>query len=309
MGRSLTQTERDLRKQVRKNFTLKSRMVTPGMQLRYQRSVEQFLLFIQTFGYRLHTWDDLDEMVSEWVEHIFHDGRHKSLASDGLAGLQFFLPQALGRLKHSWKLCKVWQKLEPPRRVLPLSPLVLCGFAGAAVRLGFTQEAAGLLIGYDCMLRSGELYRLTVGDVAFYDSRAVLSLGFTKMGQRLNSAEMVVVESQLAVKYLRLACQGRPRRQPLLERGDRFFRSLFTCMVELFDIPGLITVYSLRRGGASWDFLQHQSMERTLLRGRWASTSSARLYLQDATAMVSHLSLSSNSRSLLQAAANTLRMT
>ena len=31
------------------------------------------------------------------------------------------------------------------------------------------------------------------------------------------------------------------------------------------------------RGGATWDFLEHQSMERTLLRGRWASTSSARM--------------------------------
>ena len=263
-------------------------MVSPGMHVRYQRSVSSFLSYTREFNHQVWAWEDLDSVVSDWLEYIFHDGQHKTLASDGLAGLQFYVPQSIGKLKHSWKLVKVWQKLEPPRRVLPISPLVIRAFAGAAVYLGLLPEAAGMLIAFDAMLRSGELYRLKVGDISFYSSKAVLSLGYTKMGIRTNNAEMVVVESQLALKYLRLACRHRSRSELLLPRGERAFRELFSSLVDLFNIPGLLTVYSLRRGGASWDFLHFQSMERTLLRGRWSSTSSARLYLQDATAMVSH---------------------
>lgn len=192
----------------------------------------------------MESWDDLDEVVSEWLEHMFHEGAHKTLASDGLAGLQFFVPQAIGRLKHSWKLARVWQKLEPPQRVLPLSPSVVMAFAGVCVALNCHAEAAGLLVAFDAMLRSGELYRLRVQNITFYGRRAVLSLGFTKTGKRNNAAEMVVVESRIAVKMLRLACYGRRPKEAFLLRGERFFRALFNLLLEFFEIEGLVTVYS-----------------------------------------------------------------
>ena len=47
-------------------------------------------------------------------------------------------------------------------RVLPLSPLLVAGFAGAAVYMGFVAEAAALLVGFDAMLKSGELYHLRI---------------------------------------------------------------------------------------------------------------------------------------------------
>ena len=110
-------------------------------------------------------WHDLDEAVSAWLEFAYSEGENKSLASDALAGVQYYLPPAVGRLKHSWKLAKIWHRVEPPLRVLPLSPILVFGFAGAAVSMGFIHEAAGIMIAFDAMLRSGELYALKVGDV------------------------------------------------------------------------------------------------------------------------------------------------
>ena len=154
MGRRQSQTEKQARKAERAKVTLKDKMVSSGMLERYEKSVTQFLDFAKDFNYKIHQWEELDELASRWVEHIFHDGCHKPLASDGLAGLQFYLPAALGRLKHSWKLAKVWQKLEPPRRVLPLSPTMVKAMAGAAISLGFLSEASGMLVAFDTMLRS-----------------------------------------------------------------------------------------------------------------------------------------------------------
>ena len=134
----------------------------------------------------------------------------------------------------------------------------------------------------------------------------MVSLGFTKSGKCTNTSKLVVVESELAVKALKQACAGKPRNALLLSRGARVFRSLFNALIELFELDGLITVYFLRRGGASWDFLQHQAMERTLSRGRWHSTTTARICLQDATAIVTHLKLTAHERQLAKEASKLL---
>ena len=272
--------------------------MTAGMQARYRKAVLSLLTFLVECQIQVPAWEDLDTAVGAWLEHAYSEGEYKSLASDGLAGLQFYLPSSVGKLKHSWKLAKVWQRLEPPMRVLPVSPLLVLGFAGAAVALGFINEAAGLLVAFDCMLRSGELYTLKVKDVKFMRKRAVLNLNQSKAGKRAGHSEMVVVESRLAFKWLKQACSGRSKEERLLSKGPAFFRKLFHAMTGFFNAEGLLTVYSLRRGGATWDFLHHQSMERTLLRGRWSTAHTARIYLQDAVATVSHLQLTAEQRQL-----------
>ncbi|CAJ1365875.1 unnamed protein product [Effrenium voratum] len=177
-------------------------------------------------------------------------------------------------------------------------PFRMQAWPRAAVALGFINEAAGLLVAFDCMLRSGELYTLKVKDVKFMRKRAVLNLNQSKAGKRAGHSEMVVVESRLAFKWLKQACSGRSKEERLLSKGPAFFRKLFHAMTGFFNAEGLLTVYSLRRGGATWDFLHHQSMERTLLRGRWSTAHTARIYLQDAVATVSHLQLTAEQRQL-----------
>lgn len=75
MVRQLAKTEQAKRRQQRQKLTLKGRMVSAGMQERYRKSVAKFLSFTAEFGYQVASWEDLDEVVSEWLEHIFHDGQ------------------------------------------------------------------------------------------------------------------------------------------------------------------------------------------------------------------------------------------
>lgn len=55
-------------------------MVSPGMLERYHKTVNRFMAFVLEFGYSISVWDDLDEVVSEWLEYMFHEGEHKTLA-------------------------------------------------------------------------------------------------------------------------------------------------------------------------------------------------------------------------------------
>ena len=283
--------KRQARKEARKGVNLKSKLVSTQLLGRYELALTLLTTFFADCGLAVRTLDDLDEAVSAYLEHIFFEGEPKGLASDTLASVQFHMPKAAGHLRMSWKLLKAWQKVEPPARVVPISPLLVRAFAGACVVSNRLAEAAALLVAFDALLRPGELYLLKVEDITFYQTKAVITLRDSKTGKRRNTGEMVVVNSVFANHYLRLACRSLRSCDHLLPGGASSFRLLFNNLVDFFQLAGLYAVYSLRRGGATFDFLMHQSMERTLLRGRWSSTSTARIYLQDTIATVASLSL------------------
>ena len=45
-----------------------------------------------------------------------------------------------------------------------------------------------------------------------------------------------------------------------------------------------LSAYSLRRGGATWHFHHHGSLDRTAVAGRWAQVNTARIYIEGAAA-------------------------
>lgn len=44
------------------------------MKTRYEKSVEMFLSVVDELNYKLHQWEDLDEVVSEWLQFIYREG-------------------------------------------------------------------------------------------------------------------------------------------------------------------------------------------------------------------------------------------
>ena len=49
--------------------------------------------------------------------------------------------------------------------------------------------------------------------------------------------------------------------------------------------------YSLRRGGATHDFLAHRDLQRSVLRGRWGQLRTAKIYITDGAAIIQELKL------------------
>eukprot|EP00438_Fugacium_kawagutii_P024958 Skav213215 [mRNA] locus=scaffold2826:646920:647414:- [translate_table: standard] len=164
MGKQAKQTAR---KEARKGLSLKSALLTSPLLKRYEVALVQITTFLAECGLSVSAIEHLDSVVAAWIEHIFFEGESKSLASDGLASLQYHLPQSAGHLRFSWKLVKAWSKLEPPARVVPLSPLLTRAFAGALVMAGHIAEAALILVAFDALLRPGEMYQLRAEDITF----------------------------------------------------------------------------------------------------------------------------------------------
>ena len=218
------------------------------MRKRYAAAVKSLLAFWNLHECLPHVLEDVDAAVARFLEHVFSEGEHKSLANDTLAGLQFFLPSVRKRLHVSWKLCKVWHRIEPPQRAVPISPQLLVGLAGLAWVGGLRAVGAALLVGFDCMLRTGELLQLRMSHISFVRDVAVLSLPVTKTSKRTGNQEMVVVESQLATAALRQIYSSKSTAL-LLPEGANHFRRVFRALCCTLQLNFHVTPYSLRRGG------------------------------------------------------------
>ena len=96
--------------------------------------------------------------------------------------------------------------------------------------------------------------------------------------------KVVVVESRVAVRALKRACKNRDPDDKLIGMTPDKFRKVFDAMRSYFEVKGRLTPYSIRRGGASWYFLSSNSMERTMLRGRWSSLNAAKYYVSESLA-------------------------
>ena len=260
---------------------------------------------VRRHGWELKAQTDVAAATVELVEELWAEGEPLGLANDMLSGLQHFVPDLRGQLRQAWRLTRAWAQAEPPHRAAPASPLLVLAVAGFCRGLGQAGAAAMAACGFDAFLRTGELLGVRPAEVVIYSaSRAVIRLERTKTSVRKNAKESVVVRSPIAVRLLREALPLVGALEPVVGLAPHSFRRLFGAVLRAFTLQDYgYGVYSLRRGGATWDFLRHGSMEQTLLRGRWASTATARIYVQDAAAEIASLRLSAAQQSFLAAAA------
>jgi len=291
-----------------KKGSLKSQQLMPRVFWRYERAFARLLAFWMALGTFIGEGDTIDEPATEYIEALYQEGSPLSTATDTLAALQYFMPNAAGRLKEAWRMCRIWRRVEPPTRCRPFSPIIVLGLAGAAYSVGAVDVAALLLVGFDVFLRTGEIFALTPLAVSFRKNKAIIKLGETKTSHRKVADEVVIVESGVAVRLLKLACQGRPPGLPILTLTPAKTRQLLKTLLGVFGLEDWgFNFYSLRRGGATSFFFKSGSMEKTLAKGRWETASTARIYIHDAAAQTGELTLSPQQRDLLEVAAKSLR--
>ena len=116
--------------------------------------------------------------------------------------MQHLLPSSRRHLDHAGSLVRTWQRLQPPCRALPMSPQLALALAALAEEVGAPDVACLVLVGFVGLLRSSELFRLRGDDVQLHADFAVVRLLETKVGQREARADMVTIESAVALSAL-----------------------------------------------------------------------------------------------------------
>lgn len=291
---------RKARALARRGIRLRDVGITKATQARYYCAVRQIYKVIA----EANNHEEMDELISDWIEQQFSQGSPINIVADGLSGLHYFLPSTRRKLPTCWKLFAIWRKIEVPARAPPITEDVCWAIVSRALQSEELSFAALVALGFHCFLRTGEMLAVRPCDLLIKADKGIVRLPASKGGARHNVQESVTITDKLLLNILHeLLLYKRATREtrvPIWTRSPGAFRNLFYAMLKFFDIEHLrFRCYSLRRGGATAYFQAHGLMEKTLLRGRWASISVAKLYLCDALSQLPELTTSAHSKKLI----------
>ena len=137
---------------------------------------------------------------------------------------------------------------------------------------------------------------------------AVILLRDTKSGQRSFFHEAVTVDDALLIALLRHVLVDLCPAERVVGSNAGRFRAQFATAVHALGLDGrLLRPYSLRRGGATWMFRTAGNMQAIVVRGRWQSERSARLYVMEGMGQLANLKLSAAQVESFQLAGLVLR--
>lgn len=298
ISRAATKDERKKRRQ--KLGPLRELLIAPPTEVRYGEAVWKFFFWlgIMRLAFPGSFWD-LDERCFQYIEELWSEGESLYHAADLLSGLQHYLPMVKRRLNQSWRLCAGWTRQELPNRAAPMTLEILMGILGLAVAMDDFEMAAMTGCAFFGMLRASEIFSLKRKHIAIRGSHITISLMHTKTTSRKRAYEVVTFKSRLISWLLSVLFGKRFLHSDLVQTTPSKFRGRLAVYLEFLGLAHVrFTFHSFRRGGATFDFQSHGLMDRTLLRGRWENSRTARIYINDGLASLVELNFPDTARDL-----------
>ncbi|CAK9099412.1 unnamed protein product [Durusdinium trenchii] len=193
-----TRVQSTFKEPKRRGIVLKDSLVKPKTLQQYYKYARKLLPIIR----QAHDEHELDELLSEHLEDMWRTGRPLYHASAGLCGLHFFMPWSKGKLPQTWRIFRIWRRLEVPCRAPPLPRELLQAFAGKAIARGDLVFGALLLTGFDGLLRTGELLALTGADFLIRNDIGLVRLADTKTSNAKGISEVVTLKNEWTLMVL-----------------------------------------------------------------------------------------------------------
>lgn len=263
-----------------------------GTSKRYREAVLKFAAWWdQSSLVRDDCWESFDLSLGRYLQYLWSSGAGKSLAACTLNGIIMYLPHAKGKLLISARMVRNWGRAEPAVAYPPLSWPLTVALAVRMASSGRLSHAVATLLAFVGLLRVGELCSLSRDDVAFVgdprigsaQKNLVLRLRTTKTG----AEQSVVVDEPDVVRLLRdYASREASSGTRLFPFGPDGFRRVFKDTCTSLGLSQQYVPHSLRHGGATALYLRGLSVETVMERGRWASSKSARRYIQSGRSLL-----------------------
>eukprot|EP00435_Cladocopium_sp_Y103_P029447 s2458_g7.t1 len=274
--------------------SLKSLTIQPRTRARYDKAKAKFYDYLRFNSLELPTQKSLlDGLLCDYLEYLWATGEGRALASDTLAALQDTSPRIKGSIPGAWRLLRTWLTNEIPNRAPPMPERVVHALTGYFLFHGQPRMALSVLLGFYSMLRTGELLGIRNKDVTVdvRNTTAVISLGFTKGGKRTGASESTTIAVTEVVRRLaqwdRCTSPGSLLCPTPATWRKSFSQALSALSLETWEFRP----YSLRRGGATFWFGKHGSLDRILLQGRWMAARTARTYLNEGLAVLAEMKI------------------
>lgn len=289
---------RQARIRKRAGVTLEDRALKASTRSRYFEGVRKVLPLLK------QSKKSVDNTLAGGIEAEYASGAGVTSIADTLSGLHHFAPYWKGHLNRSWRLYRLWRKLERPAQAPPFPEHFAEALVARAIELGDLCFALTLALGFWGMLRAGEILQLRTNQFLLGKRDLVVQLGYTKTGLRRQQDENVVIHHRPTILLAESVLERRLSRNGLgrllYTRGSVKFRKQFRQTVAFFQLGPQWRPYSLRRGGATAHFRKYGQMERTLIRGRWSTNLAAKQYIQEGLSTLAKLTVTKASAALLK---------
>ena len=265
--------------------------LAPSTQAMYRRAALAFGGWLDSVGEDPADFADLDVLLEEYLRlhWLGKHGHGKGFAANTVNGVIKLLPEAKGFLPRARAALKGFEKLQPKVSYPPLSRSVAVALSVKLALDGHYRAGLGTLVAFTCLLRVSELVGLRREDVADHRSDPRVDSDTRLMTLRLRTTktglnQRVVVEDQTVADLLADAARRTRAGGLVFPFTTAQYRSLFKAACAALGLSALYVPHSLRHGGATWLCARGYSVEEVMRRGRWASTRSARIYIQSGEA-------------------------
>jgi integrase len=261
---------------------------------RYNRAVRTFYAWCSSVGHRL-SQRSIDRTLTEYLHHLFRQGRAPSAGSSTVFGLLSRFPHLSPHLFAAKKVLKNWTKRHTVNSHPPIPFEVCVAIAMRVTQLGFPVEGLGFLLLFDAYLRIGELLSLRLSDIVLpcdprvgrvFSAPASIRLVRTKTRSNLwVDLKHPDIARVLAAYTRTLSSRPSSMRVFPFSRGHMMTLLRRACRSLHIEHCGFV-LHSFRHGGATYDVLAGVPIEDIMRRGRWASVSSARHYVQSGRSLL-----------------------
>ena len=242
------------------------------------------------------------------LQQMSLDASPPSHGSFLMAGLVNRHPWLRRSLAEAWHALRIWQRAVPVNNRTGLDERILWAMVAVAVTWGWHLCAAALIIGFEGLLRPGEIgillredIRLPCDSQGLPTSVVVVQLRVPKTRRRAARHQSVVLRRPEAVGALTRLLWSIPRNWLLCGGGTAGLRGRFRALLRGLGIPeSLYSPASLRPGGTIAYHLRCDDLGRLLYHGRWDSVRTVQHYLHEGVAAVTAAALPPRAAALMQ---------
>ena len=147
-----------------------------------------------------------------------------------------------------------------------------------------------LYIGFKCFLRTSEMLALQMCHLIPHASRPEVAVVIPFAKTSNGNAQVLTIQGWHIWALGNDLQQSLSRRSFLWSGTTTEFRKAWKVAIECLGCKkDDYTPYGIRRGGATWHFLEYKSMDLTLGKGRWTASKTARLYIEEGTLAIAKL--------------------
>ena len=254
--------------------------------------------------------DEFGYVTGEYINHLYQDMGPYGYAGDFLSGIRRFLPRWRNHTHPAGQYFRNWRRSLSFRRALPLPADVILGIAGVALADNRPRIAVAFFVGYVGLLRTTELLKLTPSQLHFVrnNSSVIASFPDSKGAKRQNNPEKAIISDPRIVQALAHVVRSLGPADSFVGMSAKDFAGFPRKYGNFLGIHDeRLTLYSLRRGGASWHFTSYQNLDATRMLGCWQRERTARLYIDGAVAELVNAQLTQRGARRASAARNVPR--